>query len=212
MKNYSYILLDAANTLIHKPQLWNNLTGVLKEYNHDISRTELIHKHKLVSELISFPDVTNEEFYNKFNVELLHSLGIVPEKKLLNAIFLACKNLPWKAYDDVTSLHTIKVPIGVLSNFSLKLPTILNETMGDLKFKHIFVSEAFGVAKPSQQFFHKAIDEIGLLPHEILYVGDSMKLDIVPALSLGMHVKLIDREMTYPSSTFRIQSLKTLNY
>ena len=64
MHTIKYILFDAANTLIHKPSLWANYLNVLHGFGFDVTASELKSKHKLISELISFPDVTSQKFYN----------------------------------------------------------------------------------------------------------------------------------------------------
>ena len=54
------------------------------------------------------------------------------------------------------------------------------------------------------------IDKIGLKADEILYIGDSLKLDIIPALEVGFEVCLIDRDAYYKQSKYRINSFKDL--
>ncbi len=205
-----YILFDAANTLIYKPSLWIKMDEVLKKNGYHISLKELKFKHKILSEFIKFPDVTNEEFYNLFNKELLNSLGIIESEKLLHDIFHNCKYLDWKAFDDTRNIPNYDCEVGVLSNFNLNLTSILNQTLPSVKFKHVFISEKEKVAKPNLLFFEKAIDKIGLPPQKILYIGDSLKLDIIPALKMGLNVKLIDRDNVYLSSKYRLDTLQNI--
>ena len=207
-KPIRYLLFDAANTLIHKADLWDKLEEVFTKHQYNISRKELKYKHKLISELIHFPDVTSKTFYNNFNAELCRLLGIVPNTELLNDIFENCKYLPWKAFEDVTFLAEINIPIGVLSNFNKGLTKILEENLPTIKFKDIIISEIEGVAKPNKAFYKRAIEIIDLKPEEILYIGDSLKLDIEPALALGFQVRLIDRECFFEASEFHLKSLK----
>jgi FMN phosphatase YigB (HAD superfamily) len=55
------------------------------------------------------------------------------------------------------------------------------------------------------------MDESGLQPSEILFVGDSMKLDIHPALQLGVKAVLVDRMNYFPhANVARIQHLNQL--
>ena len=102
--------------------------------------------------------------------------------------------------------------MGILSNFNTSLKEKLDQFFG-LKFKSIFVSEEIGVAKPSAEFYSKAIEKISVSPEKILYIGDSLKLDIDPAIKLGMKTLLIDRENFFPNSDYAILDLKQiLNY
>ena len=211
MNTIKYILLDAANTLIHKPVLWKKLTDTFLEFGYEIDLEELKSKHKLLSEFIKFPDVTSQKFYNEFNKELVLSLGVNPTDQLLDAIFNNCKYLPWEAFYDTKYLSQLTTkPIGVLSNFSYKLPSILGNLLPEVSFSDFIVSETEKVAKPNIEFYKIAIKKLGLNPSEILYIGDSLKLDILPALEVGMNVKLIDRDNFYPSSPYSINSFKDL--
>ncbi|MEH1008491.1 HAD family hydrolase [Winogradskyella sp. ECml5-4] len=209
MSTVKYILFDAANTLIHKPSLWHNYSNVLKKEGYNFPIQELKNKHKILSEFIKFPDVTSQEFYSEFNKELLRALGIVETPELLDHIFNACKYLPWEVFDDVMQLTNFKnFDLGVLSNFNASLRCLLKEKLPEINFKHIIISEEEGVSKPNIEFFERAVQKIGLKPNEILYIGDSLKLDIIPALQLGFKVKLIDRDGTYLMSKYRIETLE----
>jgi putative hydrolase of the HAD superfamily len=49
----------------------------------------------------------------------------------------------------------------------------------------VFSSDTRSI-KPSTMLFHRAIGELGLRPAEILFVGDSLRADILPAKALGL--------------------------
>jgi FMN phosphatase YigB (HAD superfamily) len=49
----------------------------------------------------------------------------------------------------------------------------------------VFSSDTRSI-KPSPVLFERAIGELGLRPSDILFVGDSLKADILPAKTLGM--------------------------
>lgn len=205
-----YILFDAANTLIHKPDLWKRMGEALKKHGFEINLEDLKLKHKILSEIIKFPDVTSESFYNEFNTRLLNSLGIIETKSLLFDIFQNCKNLPWKAFKDTTYINKFNCQIGVLSNFNSQLNAILKDELPNIEFKHVFISEEEKVAKPNLSFFEIAIKKIGIPPNNILYIGDSLKLDVIPALMIGMKVHLIDRDGVYKSSKYYLESFENI--
>lgn len=54
-------------------------------------------------------------------------------------------------------------------------------------------SADWGVAKPLPQFFEKVISTAQLSPHEIMYVGDRLDNDIIPAHRANMRTALILR-------------------
>lgn len=187
-----YILFDAANTLIYKPLIWVKMLQALDRHGISVNKRTLQVNHKLLSEVIEFPDKTSEDFYSKFNTELLLSLGVLPSEKLLSDIFNSCTYLPWEKFEDTGVLERIQIPLGVLSNFNSGLTAILNNLFGNI-FTHIIVSEEKQVRKPDTAFFRLAQEAIDLPPEQILYVGDSFKLDIIPGLKMGWNVMLIDR-------------------
>lgn len=204
-----YILFDVAGTLLYKPSFYGKIGEVLQQYGHTVEEKNIKYHHKILSESIFFPDRTNEEFYATFNAEFLYSLGIIPTKELLDAIFKACSYLPWEPFEDTSFLNEINIPIGIISNFNSTLKEKL-KSFFDVTFADVFVSEELGVAKPSAEFYGKALQQIGIAPQDIIYVGDSVKLDLEPALKLGIKALLIDRENYFPAQENRIASLTDL--
>ncbi len=204
-----YLLLDVSGTILHKPTLFKEIIAVLDTHNINLDIKQLGYNHKLLSESIKFPDRTNLEFYNNFNSELLYSLGIVPSKELLESIFKACSYLPWKKYSDCNVLQELDLPMGILSNFNNSLEKQLSILFGDI-FKDVIVSEKVGVSKPSIDFYKYALEKIGLEPSDIIYIGDSFKLDYQPAKSLGFNTYIVDRDGYYKNNKNVIHSLNEL--
>jgi putative hydrolase of the HAD superfamily len=206
LKQIRYILFDAANTLIHKPELWLAMQRVLQANGYAIPLQKLQLHHKLIAEWVNFPDRTSKEFYHNFNAELFMSLGIVPTEQLLDETFTACSYLPWQRFEDTQWLATSILPIGVLSNFNTRLPEILDSLFGDI-FTDIIVSESLTIRKPEVAFYEYAVERIGLPPDQIMYIGDSIKLDMIPAKQVGLGVTLIDRLNLYTAFNDRITQL-----
>lgn len=201
-----YLLLDVAGTILHKPNLFTKINETLSNYGYLVSLDNLKYNHKLLSEVIKFPDRTDAEFYTNFNSELLFSLGIIPTDVLLSDIFQACSYLPWEKFEDTQVLNEIEIPIGIISNFNSSLEKKLSEYFGPI-FSNIFVSEEIGISKPSLEFYKKALAKINVSPKDILYIGDSFKLDLRPSLELGINSYVIDRDDFYPNNLNTIQSL-----
>lgn len=59
--------------------------------------------------------------------------------------------------------------------------------------REIFISDQVGIAKPNPKLYQYALREMGLLPTEVMMVGDNLAHDIVPAKSIGMHTVWIRR-------------------
>ncbi len=75
-------------------------------------------------------------------------------------------------------------------------------------------SERWGVPKPDSGFFAHVVDEAGAPAEEILYVGDRVDNDVVPALAAGLHAVRIRRgehaRVESPEGTVTIESLTEL--
>ncbi|GAA1448186.1 hypothetical protein GCM10009602_38980 [Nocardiopsis tropica] len=68
----------------------------------------------------------------------------------------------------------------------------------DLGVDGIGISDDWGVAKPAPEFFDRVVElagrsRPGITPGEILYVGDRVDNDVVPALKAGMRAVLLRR-------------------
>ncbi|GHH64967.1 haloacid dehalogenase [Streptosporangium violaceochromogenes] len=63
----------------------------------------------------------------------------------------------------------------------------------DLPVDGVHTSDGWGVAKPDPGFFDKVVAVSGREPGEILYVGDRLDNDVLPARTAGMRTALIRR-------------------
>lgn len=75
-------------------------------------------------------------------------------------------------------------------------------------------SERWGVEKPDARFFARVVDEAGAPAEQILYVGDRVDNDVVPALAAGLRAVRIRRgahaQVDSPAETVTITSLAEL--
>ena len=63
----------------------------------------------------------------------------------------------------------------------------------DLGTDEILISADLEFEKPSRGFFEKVAEVAGARPAEVLYVGDRVDNDVIPAMSIGMKAVLIRR-------------------
>jgi FMN phosphatase YigB (HAD superfamily) len=63
----------------------------------------------------------------------------------------------------------------------------------ELPVDSVHTSEGWGVAKPAPEFFAKVAAVAGREPGEILYVGDRLDNDVLPAGRAGMRTALLRR-------------------
>jgi FMN phosphatase YigB (HAD superfamily) len=75
-------------------------------------------------------------------------------------------------------------------------------------------SERWGVEKPDAGFFAHVVEAAGVPAEEIVYVGDRVDKDVIPALAAGLHAVRVRRgehaHVESPASTITIGSLDEL--
>ncbi|MCU6769263.1 HAD family hydrolase [Barnesiella propionica] len=79
----------------------------------------------------------------------------------------------------------VKYPVVLVSNFYGNIETVLKDFGLLGLFDSIIESAVVGVRKPDPAIFEMGVKALGLLPSEVVVVGDSYKKDICPAESLG---------------------------
>lgn len=204
-----FLLLDAANTLIHKPGMVRAIVDVLQNEGFVVDADRVASRHRLTSEFVVFPDRTDRVFYAHFNGQLLMALGICPTTRLVDGIYEACRGLRWEPFPDALRLAESGMEMGVVSNFHTGLEEVLRELFGDV-FRKMAVSENAGIRKPDQAFYRLALQMVGKRADQVRYVGDSVRLDLIPAIETGMDAWLIDRDGTFRDSNRRIEDLMEL--
>ena len=98
-------------------------------------------------------------------------------------------------YDDVrpclTNLRSDSYFVGIAGNQTDRAGRFIREL--NLPADVIATSDDWGVAKPDVAFFNKLTAVSGNEPQEILYVGDRLDNDIMPAAEAGLRTALIKR-------------------
>ncbi|MCX6024430.1 MAG: HAD-IA family hydrolase [Chloroflexi bacterium] len=84
----------------------------------------------------------------------------------------------------LTALKAAGYLIGIAGNQPAQAESALRAV--EMPVDLIATSAAWGVEKPSPAFFARLIQEAGLPPHEIAYVGDRLDNDVLPAKAAGM--------------------------
>ncbi|MHA7189558.1 HAD family hydrolase [Arthrobacter sp. MDT2-16] len=81
--------------------------------------------------------------------------------------------------------------VGIAGNQPIGVEAQLHELGFDADF--IASSAAWGVAKPSAKFFSRVVQAARLDASAILYVGDRLDNDVLPAREVGMRTAFIRR-------------------
>jgi HAD superfamily hydrolase (TIGR01549 family) len=85
------------------------------------------------------------------------------------------------------SLHSRGLNLGVVSNGSISSQYPKLDVMGIRSlFSVILISEEVGIKKPDARIFRMALEKLGVLPSEAIFVGDNPALDIAGSRTVGM--------------------------
>lgn len=107
----------------------------------------------------------------------------------------------WKVHDGVVqTLDTLAqrgLRLGVVSNFDSRLPEILGACELADYFGTIRFSSFSNSAKPDEGIFRAALNDLRLLPEEVVHVGDSWREDVEGALSVGIRAILFDQHRRF---------------
>jgi putative hydrolase of the HAD superfamily len=76
--------------------------------------------------------------------------------------------------------------LGVVSNFYGNLDRILADAGIAPYLTAVLDSTVVGVSKPEPSIFARALEQLGVAPGHVLFVGDSLTKDIAPARRAGM--------------------------
>jgi HAD superfamily hydrolase (TIGR01549 family) len=74
---------------------------------------------------------------------------------------------------------------------------------------YFIIAENECYKKPSKQLFEVALEKVGVKPNDAVYVGDSWKCDILPAVAVGMRAIWLNRcgeENPNPKIAFEIKT------
>lgn len=191
------IFFDVADTLLYKPELRTKMLEVLRPQT-DMDDSEIFRIHRICREAIQFPDVTSESFYKNFNASFLCALGIPPQKDLVSLLYQNCKNLDWKAFDDTQILPKLPLPVGIISNWGHNLADTLSQLL-PFNFAPLIASSEIGYAKPDPTIFTASFKLCNIPAKNVIYIGDSIRLDIASATKVGFTAILLDRDNVFPN-------------
>lgn len=188
MNNITLISFDIGNTLI---QLHNNdgfcskfsiKTGVGIEFLRPLFNEYFLTKN----------------YSLQFAVKKVCSIiGYKYPQKIINEF----SSVPTKLFEDVIpTLKQLKCAGMTMIAISNCTPWEANdiEELGLKAYiQEVFYSFAIGVAKPDINLFLYVQKKIGVLPKNILHVGDSYTADVKGSIEAGWRVVLLDRNKSY---------------
>lgn len=215
------ILLDAGNTLVGLdfPALAQLLTDLgYPATAEDLVRAEYGGRaavNKQILEGVEIRDVDRAPLY--FGAILKRCR--IPEDQIstvLDAFRAADKRfglwriVPPGTHEMLRSFKERGFKIGVISNADGRVAQLL-ERLELLPLLDIAIdSNRVGIEKPDPRIFKLALDQVGVDPHEAVYVGDIYAIDVLGARRAGLKSILIDPLMLEDVDCPRIRSVTEL--
>ncbi|MBE7410560.1 MAG: HAD-IA family hydrolase [Leptospiraceae bacterium] len=213
MEKVKFIYLDVGDTLIHiKTNPGKIYYDILKSHNiiQASYDKELLKKYffdswKFMNSKapLNFQcRYTNHKYGNDgFWKELIgYFLSFFEKTELTEKVYLDIVNTfndpnSWAIDETFFNLKEFSdkknIQLGIISNWDIRLRSLL-KNMNLLKyFTHIVISSEFGYEKPSEKIFIEGEKLAQVSPKNLIYVGDKPELDYFPPRKLGWNTFLI---------------------
>lgn len=100
--------------------------------------------------------------------------------------------------------------LGVISNFYGNVERILADAGFASLLTAVLDSTVVGVSKPDVRIFILAVERLAVAPAEVLFVGDSLTQDIVPAHAAGLQTAWITQSTAAAPADLRVRGLAEL--
>ncbi|WP_340820620.1 HAD family hydrolase [Methanolobus sp. WCC4] len=178
------IIFDMDNTLFDFIEAKMNACNAIVEYIGTGNPHELLSYFR--RKRYGFEDVENISDYlveyGKYSEQVFNECCTIYEREKIRNI----KPYPG-VKDTMLELKEMELNIGILTDADRRnAGRRLKRTGLCGCFDSLFTFDMTGHKKPSHEPFTYALDSMGLKAHETLYVGDSLRRDIIPSKQIGM--------------------------
>lgn len=223
LPNFDAILFDAGGIFVLPDPL---VLGPLLEY-HGGDPSVAAHRRAHYAGMAAKSAAGSaERFWHHYNEAYVRAVGVPEHEVALATLVLEETRNAWtwrwpipESLEALHELHRRGVPMGVVSNASGQIADVLARSAilqaGEgphVPVRVVVDSHLVGVAKPDPHIFDFALPHFeGIDRSRILYVGDSVTMDIGGARAAGLHGVLLDPYDDHPNADFtRIRSLLEL--
>jgi len=218
-KKFKAVLFDLGGTLIKTAPVPEILKRILEAHGIQKPLDELASAQKEADNGLGLSDyeTPSDEFWLKWNLKILRRLNVDQDSQNLAR---AISEKWWdfaslEIYPDVPEtlnylrVHGLKTGL-VTNGFKSDIDQILSR-VGLTGYFDIAVGvDAVGKPKPNREIFLFALDELGVDPHEAIFIGDTLKIDYEGAENVGLTGILIDRDDRVKNQVRRIRSLSEI--
>jgi len=222
------VFLDAGETILHPhPSFPELFARTCREHGYTVSPEEVAPVlYGMVRDMgavaaeigVSAPSTTvagSYALWTHIYRRCLEGLGI-PVDTLPDELYkVFSDSATYRLYPDalpaVDKLRAEGYRVGLISNFEGWLEEMLVELQAGDVFEVSIISGLVGVEKPDPRIYEIALEQAGVRPDAAVHVGDSIRLDVEPATSVGLKAVLLDRSGAHPDAGWpTIRSLDEL--
>ena len=140
-------------------------------------------------------------WFQAFNALVLSAMGVPDERLAAGHEALVARfedpgtyRLFPEVLEVLDELRERGVTVGVVSNWSERLPALLTALGVADRFQFVVTSAEMRAEKPERAIFERALFRAGVPPEEALHVGDHLDRDVRGALGAGLRAALVDRQ------------------
>lgn len=202
MQHIRLILFDLDNTLLHLHEYWEeSIKEAFRqmEISSDLELDELYSFFKIQDELycklydegvISLWEFRRDRFIK--TMEHFKRNVTNEDAVQFHELFTSLTNYyikPTGKLDRTLALLAEKYLIGVVTNGTPDFQRNKIRQMGLSRYfkdEHLFISEEVGYSKPAKEIYQMAMDAFKVAAHEVVFVGDSIKNDVIGPMNHGM--------------------------
>jgi HAD superfamily hydrolase (TIGR01509 family) len=202
MLDIRLILFDLDNTLLHLHEYWEKSIKEAFKQTAVTSAIEINELYPIFKE--------QDELYCKLYDEGVISLWEFRRDRFIKTMEYFKRNVtnddaiqfhelftsltntyikPSIKLDRILGLLSEKYLLGIITNGTPDFQRNKIKQMGlDRYFKdeHLFISEEVGYSKPAKEIYQMAMDTFHVEANEVIFIGDSLKNDVIAPMILGM--------------------------
>ena len=220
-----YIYLDIGDTVLHlKKSPGEIYLDLIDSFGIEVGGIESSTANKAFYEAWNFLDqkYQRQDYKDRYSFHpdgsrgfwidlishFLNSLNLSESESLKETILASFETgqhwmLEPSFMDLVKLAHSQGIRMGVLSNWDNRLRSLLKKKGIHDYFEDFIISGEIGYEKPSKEIFQAAEQKVGLSGGSILYVGDKIALDWLPASELGWKAFLFFPEWKRKQAPFK---------
>ena len=167
------------------------------------------YKHSTEQTLVELPAprIWNEYYLKEFRIGEDRLAPIAEELSFLYDYDRLTLMRKPRLKETIETLHEMGIRMGVVSNIisTSLVPHLLNEYGIAQYMECMVMSSGTGIRKPDPRIFHIAMEQMGVMPEETGYVGDTISRDVLGARNahLGLVVRLDNPSIAHRDAAFQ---------